>query len=42
MDFEENLEQGQLRSAVEQFMRRECPAQKVRQWDRDGTFPEEC
>ncbi|NBS95903.1 MAG: acyl-CoA dehydrogenase [Betaproteobacteria bacterium] len=42
MDFEENLEQGQLRSAVERFMRRECPAQKVRQWDRDGTFPEEC
>lgn len=41
MDFGESDEQRQLRAAVERFMQTECAPQKVRQWDRDGVFPEE-
>lgn len=41
MDFGESDEQRQLRAAVERFMQTECTPRKVRQWDRDGVFPEE-
>lgn len=41
MDFGESDEQRQLRAAVERFMRTECAPHRVRQWDRDGVFPEE-
>jgi len=41
MDFAPTEEQRMLREAVERFVRTECTPQKVRQWDKEGVFPED-
>lgn len=40
MNFSPTEEQRLLRDAVERFVSSECPAIKVREWDKDGTYPE--
>ncbi|MBU67024.1 MAG: acyl-CoA dehydrogenase [Cupriavidus sp.] len=40
MDFSPTEEQRLLRDAVERFVSAECPSSKVREWDKDGTYPE--
>jgi alkylation response protein AidB-like acyl-CoA dehydrogenase len=41
MNFEATEEQRMLRSAIERLVRDACPPAKVRQWDREGVFPED-
>lgn len=41
MDFEPTEEQRILRNSVAAFTKRNCPNAAVREWDRDGVFPEE-
>lgn len=41
MNFEATEEQRMLRSAIERLVRENCPPGKVREWDRDGVFPED-
>jgi alkylation response protein AidB-like acyl-CoA dehydrogenase len=41
VDFAPTEQQKMLREAVERFVQKECTPQRVRQWDRDGVFPEE-
>ena len=40
MNFEPTTEQSMLRDSVVRFVERNCPAQNVRRWDRDGELPE--
>ena len=41
MDFNQTEEQIMLRSAIERLVHSMCTPEKVRQWDRDGSYPEE-
>jgi len=41
MNFSQTEDQVMLRAAIERLVQSECPPAKVRQWDRDGAFPEE-
>jgi alkylation response protein AidB-like acyl-CoA dehydrogenase len=40
MDFAPNEEQRLLRESAAAFVRRHCPREAVRRWDRAGEFPE--
>jgi len=40
LDFEPTNEQRMMRAAIERLVQRLCPVDKVREWDRDGVFPE--
>ncbi|MGD9945205.1 MAG: acyl-CoA dehydrogenase family protein [Burkholderiaceae bacterium] len=40
MNFEPTTEQNILRESVARFVHKHCPAQSVRQWDKDGALPE--
>jgi alkylation response protein AidB-like acyl-CoA dehydrogenase len=41
MSFAPTDDQKMLREAIERLVQSECTPSKVRQWDRDGTFPED-
>lgn len=41
MNFAQTEHQIMLREAIARLVQSECPSDKVRQWDRDGVFPEE-
>ena len=41
MDFKYSEEQVMLQDAVRRLMETECPWERVRQWDAEGTFPED-
>lgn len=41
MNFAQTEHQIMLRDAIARLVQAECPSEKVRQWDRDGVFPEE-
>ncbi|MDP1567344.1 MAG: acyl-CoA dehydrogenase family protein [Polaromonas sp.] len=41
MNFEPTEEQKLMRAAIEKLVRDTCPPEKVRVWDREGTFPED-
>ncbi|MFC7691849.1 acyl-CoA dehydrogenase family protein [Paeniroseomonas aquatica] len=40
MDFAPTEEQRLLRESAAAFVRRHCPREAVRRWDREGEFPE--
>ncbi len=39
--FQPTEEQTLMRDAIRKLVQTRCPAHKVREWDRDGTFPED-
>lgn len=41
MNFTPTEDQVLLRAAIERLVQSRCPAEKVRDWDRDGKFPED-
>ncbi len=41
MNFTPTDDQVMLRTAIERLVKSQCTPEKVRQWDRDGVFPEE-
>jgi alkylation response protein AidB-like acyl-CoA dehydrogenase len=41
VDFELTTDQKQLRDAVRDFCRRECPRELLQEWDEKGIFPQE-
>ncbi|WP_406623795.1 acyl-CoA dehydrogenase family protein [Acidovorax sp. SDU_ACID1] len=40
-NFEPSEEQNMMREAIRKLVQAQCPAHKVREWDRDGVFPED-
>ena len=41
MDFRESEEIAAFRDTVRTFVRRECPPEKIRQWDKEDRIPKE-